>query len=288
MRIGFVGAGLMGAPMVRRLIEAGHDVVVSSRTPDRLADTGWRVVASPAEAARNAEVVCSIVPDSPEVTAVVRSALETIPRGAVMIEMSTHSPDVARELAAEAADKGVDYLDAPVSGGPTGAETGTLAMWVGGSVDAMDRARPVLTVLGAEDKLAHCGDVGAGLVVKLANNYLGAVCAAASAEALAMAQAAGLSPEFVAKAVMQGSGANWQLGNLFPNKVLRGDFEAGFKIAHMVKDVRTEREVADALDVDQPVGDAALARLASAMERYGEDADYGSVARLSGFGDGTA
>lgn len=288
MRIGFVGAGLMGAPMVRRLIDAGHDVVVSSRTPERLADTGWRVVASPAEAARGAEVVCSIVPDSPEVAAVVRSALETIPRGAVILEMSTHSPDVARELAAEAAGKGVDFLDAPVSGGPTGAAAGTLAIWVGGSADAMDRARPVLTILGDEGKLAHCGEVGAGLVVKLANNYLGAVCAAASAEALAMAQAAGLSPEFVAAAVMQGSGANWQLGHLFPNKVLKGDFAAGFKMAHMVKDVRTEREVANALAVDQPVGEAALTRLEAAMERYGVDADYGSVARLSGFGEGIA
>lgn len=283
MKIGFVGAGLMGAPMVRRLVDAGHEVVVSSRTPDRLAATGWEVVGSPAEAARGADIVCSIVPDSPEVTEVVRSILSTIPEGAVIVEMSTHSPDVARLLATEAAVQGVAYLDAPVSGGPIGAKAGSLAIWVGGTAEGMERARPVLAVLGDEAKVRHCGDVGSGLVVKLANNYLGAVCASASAEALAMARAEGLDPELVIDAVMQGSGANWQLGNLFPNKVLRGDYEPGFKIEHMVKDVRTARAVAEALHVEQPLGDLVLGRLVTAMEEYGPSADYGAVARLSGF-----
>lgn len=285
MKIGFVGAGLMGAPMVTNLLAAGHDVVVSSRTPERLGETGWTVVGSPAEAAGGAEIVCSIVPDSAEVREVVESVLETAPEGAVVVEMSTHSPDVARTLATEAAVRGVAYLDAPVSGGPTGAEAGTLAVWVGGSPEAVDRARPVLDVIGETSKVRHCGDVGAGLVVKLANNALGSVCAAASAEMLAMARAEGVDPGVVIESVMEGTGANWQLGNLFPNKVLAGDFEAGFKIGHMVKDVRHARALADQLGVDQPVGDTALGRLVTAMERYGEDADYGSVARLSGLGD---
>lgn len=283
MRIGFVGAGLMGAPMVARLVAAGHDVVVSSRTPERLAHTGWTVVASPAEAARDAEVVCSIVPDSPEVTEVVHSVLGTARRGSVIVEMSTHSPEVARTLAAECAVRGVAYLDCPVSGGPTGAAAGTLAIWVGGSEEAMARARPVLAVLGDEAKIRHCGPVGSGLVVKLANNYLGAVNAAACAEALAMARAEGVDPHLVIEAVMQGSGANWQLGNLFPAKVLRGDFEPGFKLEHMVKDVRCARALADALGVDQPLGEAALARLLAAMERFGGQLDYGAVARLNGW-----
>ena len=283
MRIGFVGAGLMGAPMVRNLVVAGHEVVVSSRTPERLDGTGWTVVGSPAEAAEGAEVVCSIVPDSPEVADVVRSALTTLPEGSVIVEMSTHSPETARTLAAECAVRGVGYLDCPVSGGPTGAAAGTLAIWVGGSEEALERARPVLEVLGDEAKVRHCGPVGAGLVVKLVNNYLGAVNAAASAEALAMARAEGLDPAMVIEAVSQGSGANWQLANLFPAKVLRGDFEPGFKIAHMVKDVRIARALAEALGVEQPVGDVTLGRLVTAMERYGEDVDYGAVARLVGW-----
>ena len=283
MRIGFVGAGLMGAPMVGNLVAAGHDVVVSSRTPERLADTGWTVVGSPAEAARDADIVCSIVPDSPEVADVVRAVLETIPEGGVIVEMSTHSPETARELAAECAVRGVAYLDCPVSGGPTGAAAGSLAIWVGGSVEALERARPVLTVLGDEAKLRHCGEVGAGLAVKLANNYLGAVIAAASAEALAMARAEGLDPQLVIDAVMTGSGANWQLGNLYPHKVLQGDYEPGFKLAHMIKDVRAARALAESLGVEQPVGDVTLGRLVTALERFGADVDYGSVARLSGW-----
>ncbi|MGH9283601.1 MAG: NAD(P)-dependent oxidoreductase [Acidimicrobiales bacterium] len=283
MQIGFVGAGLMGAHMVRNLLAAGHDVVVSSRSPERLAGTGWTVVDSPARAAQDADVICSIVPDSPEVEAVVASVLEAAPFHAVIVEMSTISPGTARRLADEAAKAGVDYLDCPVSGGPVGAEAGSLAIWVGGSAEAMERARPVLEAIGDPAKLMHCGDVGAGLVVKLANNYLGAVGAAASAEALAMARAAGVDPALAVEAISAGTGANWQLANLMPKKVLVRDFEAGFKIAHMAKDLRIATEVADALGVAAPVLKLARARFEEAQERYGDDVDYGAVARLAGW-----
>ena len=283
MRVGFVGAGLMGAPMVRRLIEAGHDVTVSSRDPGRLADTGWRVVGSPAEAADGAEVVCSIVPDSPEVTGVVESVLKTAAAGTVIVEMSTISPTTARELAARCETAGVDYLDCPVSGGPVGAEAGTLAIWVGGKADAMERARPVLEVLGRADRVRHCGAVGAGLGVKLANNFLGAVNAAANAEALALAREAGVDPKLVAEAVSDGTGANWQLANLFPRKVLQGDFEPGFRITHMAKDLRIAAEVAAEFGLDLPELALARQRLDEAIARFGDDRDYGVVARLAGW-----
>jgi len=283
MRVGFVGAGLMGAPMVRRLIRAGHEVTVSSRDPGRLSGEGWRVVGSPAEAAAGAEVVCSIVPDSPEVTAVVESVLEKAEAGTVVVEMSTISPATARRLAERCARAGVDYLDCPVSGGPPGAEAGTLAIWVGGDAEALERARPVLEVLGRPDRLRHCGPVGAGLAVKLANNFLGAVNAAASAEALALAREAGVDPALAVEAVSDGTGANWQLANLFPRKVLQGDFEPGFRITHMAKDLRIAGEVADALGLDTPMLALALARLDEARERFGDDRDYGAVARLSGW-----
>ena len=146
--------------------------------------------------------------------------------------MSTISPATARELAARCADAGVDYLDCPVSGGPARAEAGTLAIWVGGDAAAMERARPVLEVLGEADRVRHCGAVGSGLAVKLANNFLGAVNAAASAEALALAREAGADPALVVEAVSDGTGANWQLANLFPRKVLRGDFDPGFGSPH--------------------------------------------------------
>jgi 3-hydroxyisobutyrate dehydrogenase-like beta-hydroxyacid dehydrogenase len=283
MRVGFVGAGLMGAPMVGRLIEAGHDVTVSSRDPARLDDTGWRVVGSPEEAAEHAEVVCSIVPDSPEVTAVVESVLKAAAAGTVIVEMSTISPATARELASRSAGAGVDYLDCPVSGGPVGAEAGTLAIWVGGEAGAMERARPVLEVLGQADRIRHCGAVGAGLAVKLANNFLGAVNAAASAEALALAREAGADPALVVEAVNDGTGANWQLANLFPRKVLRGDFEPGFRITHMAKDLRIAADVAAEYGLELPELELARARLDEAIARFGDDRDYGAVARLVGW-----
>jgi 3-hydroxyisobutyrate dehydrogenase-like beta-hydroxyacid dehydrogenase len=283
MRVGFVGAGLMGAPMVRRLVEAGHDVTVSSRDPARLAGTGWRVVGSPAEAADGAEVVCSIVPDSPEVTAVVASVLKSAAPGTVIVEMSTISPTTARELAARCGEAGVDYLDCPVSGGPPGAEGGTLAIWVGGSAEALERARPVLEVIGRADRIRHCGAVGAGLAVKLANNFLGAVNAAASAEALALARDAGVDPALAVEAVSDGTGANWQLANLFPRKVLRGDFDPGFRITHMAKDLRIAAEVADELGLDTPMLALARRRLEDARAEFGDDRDYGAVARLAGW-----
>jgi 3-hydroxyisobutyrate dehydrogenase-like beta-hydroxyacid dehydrogenase len=269
--------------MVARLVEAGHEVVVSSRSPERLVDTGWTLVGSPAEAARGAEVVCSIVPDSPEVEGVVDSLLETAGAGTVVVEMSTISPEVARDLAGRCAKTGVDYLDCPVSGGPIGAEEGTLAIWVGGSEAAYERARPVLEVLGDPAKLRHCGPVGAGLVVKLANNFLGAVGAAASAEALALAREAGVDPHLVVEAVSGGTGANWQLANLMPRKVLAGDFAPGFKIAHMAKDLRIATELAASMGVEAPVLALARARFEEARDRYGPDVDYGAVSRLAGW-----
>jgi 3-hydroxyisobutyrate dehydrogenase-like beta-hydroxyacid dehydrogenase len=283
MRVGFVGAGLMGAPMVRRLMGAGHEVTISSRRPDRLTGEGWRVVGSPARAAEGAEVVCSIVPDSPEVTEVVESVLETAAAGTVVVEMSTISPATARELAGRCAKAGVDYLDCPVSGGPPGAEAGTLAIWVGGPAEALARARPVLEGLGRTDRIRHCGPVGAGLAVKLANNFLGAVNAAASAEALALAREAGVDPALVVEAVSDGTGANWQLANLFPRKVLPGDFEPGFRITHMAKDLRIAAEVAADAGLDSPLLALARRRLDEAMAQFGEDRDYGAVARLSGW-----
>ena len=283
MRVGFIGAGLMGAPMVERLIEAGHEVVVSSRTPARLPDT-WSVVSAPEAAAADAEVICSILPDSAEVRSVVAAVLTTAKPGAVLAEMTTHSPRVAREFAAEAESRGVSYLDCPAGGGIVAVRTGTLAFWVGGPADALDRARPVLTAIGDPEKLHHCGPVGSGLVVKLINNYLVAVNAVASGEALAMAREAGVDPLVAISAITTGGGGtNAQLANMYPNRVFAGDFKAGFKLGYMLKDLRHALDLAAGADVPATVGAAAGERLTEAAAAYGDDVDFGSVARLYGW-----
>jgi 3-hydroxyisobutyrate dehydrogenase-like beta-hydroxyacid dehydrogenase len=284
VEVGFVGAGLMGAPMVRNLLAAGHHVVVSSRDPARLAGEGWDVVGRPGDAAAHADVVVSIVPDGPEVTAVIDSVLETARPGTLVVEMSTIDPDVAREQAARCADQGVAYLDAPVSGGPAGAAAGSLAIWVGGGRADVERALPVLHVLGDPAKVRWFGPVGSGLVVKLVNNLVAAVNLAAGAEVLAAAGAAGLDPAAVLDAVMDGSGGSWQLDRIARERVLPGTFVPGFKLGHMVKDVRLAQHLAAGLGVALPVSDPAVDRYEVALERYGPDTDYSAVARLAGWG----
>ncbi|MCX4745038.1 NAD(P)-dependent oxidoreductase [Kitasatospora sp. NBC_01287] len=283
MRVGFVGAGLMGAPMVERLLAAGHEVVVSSRSPGRL-PSGWSVVDTPEAAAEQAEVICTILPDAAEVRSVVRSLLTTAQPGSVLLEMTTHSPQVARELAAEARRHGVAYLDSPAGGGIAAVRAGALAFWVGGSEAAVERARPVLTAIGDPEKLRHCGPVGAGLTVKLLNNYLVAVTAVASGEVLAMAREAGVDPRLAIEAITSGGGgANAQLAGLYPNRVLVGDFEAGFKLGYMVKDLGHAFDLADRLAVPSPVGRAAGDRMGEALAAYGPEVDFGSVSHLNGW-----
>ena len=283
MRVGFIGAGLMGAPMVERLIAAGHEVVVSSRDPARL-PAHWHAVDHAGAAAVDAEVVCSILPDSAEVRAVVGAVLDVAKPGTVIVEMTTHSPDTARELAAVCRARGVDYLDSPAGGGVKAVRDGALAFWVGGESEVLERVRPVLTAIGDPAKLRHCGPVGAGLVVKLINNYLVAVNAVASGEALAMAREAGVDPALAVEAVVSGGGgANAQLGNLYPNRVFVGDFEAGFKLGYMVKDLRHALALAQEGAVAIPTGQAVWDRFVEAVETFGEDVDFGSVARLSGW-----
>ncbi|MBM0274293.1 NAD(P)-dependent oxidoreductase [Micromonospora tarensis] len=241
-------------------------------------------MADPGAAAADADVVCSILPDSAEVRSVVAAVLESARPGTVLLEMTTHSPDVARELAKEAETRGIAYLDCPAGGGVLAVRTGTLAIWVGGSAEALERARPVLHEIGDPAKLRHCGPVGAGLVVKLVNNYLVAVNAIASGEALAMVREAGVDVRLAIEAITSGGGgANAQLANLYPNRVLAGDFAAGFKLGYMVKDLRHASDLAGLTGVPTPVGQAAAKRMDEARAAYGDAVDFGSVARLYGW-----
>jgi 3-hydroxyisobutyrate dehydrogenase-like beta-hydroxyacid dehydrogenase len=273
VRIGFVGAGLMGSGMIRNLAGAGHDVVLYARSPSRARDLPARLAPSVAGAVDGADLACSCVTDSDDVREVVAGVLAAPAPPPVLVEMSTIAPSVARELAGECAARGVAYLDCPVSGGPAGAEAGTLAIMCGGDAGALRRAGPALDAMGDPGRRTHCGPVGLGLVAKLVNNLLSAVIAAGTAEALGVGQRAGLDPALAREVLMGATADSWQLRNLFP-RVLEGDHEPRFTVRNLLKDL----DHAEALDGagPLPLGDVAH----GLFDRVPPGRDYGAVARL--------
>jgi len=272
VRIGFVGAGLMGSGMVRNLAEAGHDVHLHARTPERARDLPATLAGSIVEVMDGADLACSCVTDSPDVREVVAGLLEASSPPPVLVEMSTISPAVARELAGDCAARGVAYLDCPVSGGPAGAAAGTLAIMCGGEAGALTRAIPALDAMGDPERRVHCGPVGLGLVAKLVNNLLVAVISAGTAEALGVAQRAGLDPALAREVIMGASGDSWQLRTHYP-KVLAGDHRPGFTTVNLLKDLGHVRDLAGA-----PLAFGDTAR--ELLERIPPELDYGAVARL--------
>lgn len=271
MRIGFVGAGLMGAPMVRRLAGAGHHMRLYARTPARAQGLPAVLAASVEAAVDGADLAISIVTDSDDVRQSVHAMLRAAAPPPVILDMSTIAPAVARELAAAAASRGVAYCDCPVSGGPPGAQSGTLAVMCGGTAEALALAAPALDAIGDPARRVHLGPPGSGLVAKLVNNMLVAAVTAATAEALGAGQRAGLDPSALREVLLGATGASWQLEHLFP-RVLRGDHRPGFKAKDLRKDLRHARAMAGR---PLPVIDAATARYAD----LDPDEDYGAVAR---------
>jgi 3-hydroxyisobutyrate dehydrogenase-like beta-hydroxyacid dehydrogenase len=272
VRIGFVGAGLMGSGMVRNLAAAGHEVGLYARTPQRAAGLPAALAPTVAAATDGAELACSCVTDSDDVREVVEALLAGAAPPPVLVELSTIAPATARELAARCAAGGVAYLDCPVSGGGQGAQDGTLAIMCGGDEDALERAAPALDAIGDPAKRTHCGPVGAGLVAKLVNNLLVGVISAGTAEALGLGQRAGLDPALLRRVVMASSGASWQLEFLFP-RVLAGDHRPGFKARDLRKDLRHGRELDGRADL--PLCDA----VREIFRDVPDEVDYGAVAR---------
>lgn len=271
MRVGFVGPGLMGSRMIRNLAESGHEVTVYARSPASAEGLPATAADDIASAVDGTEIACLSVTDSDDVREVMEAITAASTPPPVVVDTSTIAPAVAREVAERASAAGVAYLDCPVSGGPPGAEAGTLAVMCGGEADDLATAEPVLDAIGDPAKRVHCGPVGAGLVAKLVNNLLVAVIAGGTAEAFGMGQRAGVEPEVLKRVVSASSGGSWQLDNLFP-RVLAGDFEPGFR----ARDLRKDLGHALALDdVEMSVGEAA-ARLFDDLDGA---RDYGAVAQ---------
>jgi len=258
-RIGFIGLGIMGQPMARNLIKAGHPTTVWNRSRpgiDAVVADGAEEEASPAEVARRSDVVITIVGDSPDVEEVTLGRdgiIEGAHEGLVHIDMTTMSPEVTRTISDRLAEASVEMLDAPVSGGDQGAIQGTLSIMVGGKDAVFERCRPVFDVLGK--KVVHCGPSGSGQVVKLCNQVAVSLTNLAVCEALTLCRKAGVDQERMVEAVGAGAGSSWQLLNLAP-KMLARDFAPGFKIDHQQKDLR--HALATAATFDLPLTGTSL------------------------------
>jgi 3-hydroxyisobutyrate dehydrogenase-like beta-hydroxyacid dehydrogenase len=254
-RIGFIGLGIMGGPMAGRLLEARHRLVVHSRTKaraTRLIARGARFVDTPGEVARDSDVVFICVTDTPDVEAVVRGddGIGSEARnGLIVVDHSTISPAVTRDLAEELAKSGTFFLDAPVSGGDTGARNGTLSIMVGGDSAAFDRVEPLLRALG--QTITYCGPSGTGQLTKLVNQILVSVTNLAVCEALTFARKHRLDLEKTIAAVTNGAGGSWQLANLGP-RMIAGDFRPGFMVNLQQKDLRLVLEAGEKSNTSLP------------------------------------
>ncbi|QTF09012.1 2-hydroxy-3-oxopropionate reductase [Brenneria izadpanahii] len=262
MKIGFIGLGIMGRPMSKNLIKAGYSLIVLDRNEDAVADVvaaGAVSAATPKAVAEQSDIIITMLPNSPHVKQVVlgeNGVIEGAAKGSALVDMSSIAPLASREIAAALAEKGIDMLDAPVSGGEPKAIDGTLAVMVGGDKALFERCHSILKVMAAS--VVHTGDIGAGNVTKLANQVIVALNIAAMSEALVLATKAGVNPELVYQAIRGGLAGSTVLDAKAP-MVLDRNFKPGFRIDLHIKDL------ANALDTSHGVG-AQLPLTAAVME----------------------
>jgi len=272
MEIAWIGTGIMGAPMARRLLKAGHHLRVFNRSREKaraLLDEGAVMAPEAAAAAEGAEIIFIMVPDTPDVENVIGRIEPSLARGQLVLDMSTIAPDAERTIAEKLAVLGVDYLDAPVSGGETGAIEGTLTIMVGGGEPPFNRARPLLEVLGK--RITYMGPSGAGQIAKLANQIAVALTLEAAAEALLFAARGGLEPAKVLEAIGAGAAASWQLSNLGP-KIIAKDYRPGFFVKLIRKDLRLVTEAANQNGIALP-GLKMMTSMFNATAALGHDLD---------------
>jgi 2-hydroxy-3-oxopropionate reductase len=255
-KVGFVGLGIMGAAMAGNLLEAEHELVVHNRTrtkADQLISYGALVADSPREVAEVSDIIITMLPGPPEVEEVVAGEgglLEGAGEGSLIIDMSTSSPILARELARMVRERGVGMLDAPVSGGDVGARDGTLSIMVGGEDDEFERARPLFEVMG--ETVVHVGGTGAGQVVKACNQIVVGLVIEAVAEALILGSKASVAPDRVVEVLSGGLAANKVL-DVKGEKFLSHDFTPGGKVEYHRKDLGIALEAGREYGVTLPV-----------------------------------
>jgi 3-hydroxyisobutyrate dehydrogenase-like beta-hydroxyacid dehydrogenase len=279
-RVGFVGLGIMGGPMARNLREAGLDLFVYTRTSEKAerfaSEHGARAAVTPAAAAEDADAFITMVPDAPQVEEVLfgeAGAAAALPEGALVIDMSTTSPTSSRALGERLAPR--DFVEAPVSGSKPRAEDGTLTIFAAGERAAFERALPLFEAMG--ERIVHVGPLGHGQMAKLLTNSMGAVNAAALAEAVRMAKAAGLDEDAFLEVAAGSAGASAML-NLKGRPMFEESYEpALFKLEHMLKDVRHTLAEARALGIELQLPALAEGLYARAAETGHAEQDFAAV-----------
>lgn len=284
IRVGFIGTGLMGLPMARNILKKGFPLTVYTRTASRaqpLLDEGAAWAGTPAECAQQSDVVITMVSDTPDVEQVLlgeNGVIRAARPGLVVVDMSTISPRATRAMAADLAARGVHMLDAPVSGGVKGAIEGTLSIMVGGKPEILERVRPVLEAMGTN--IVHCGDHGQGQMTKLCNQVAVAVHMVAASEALVLAKKAGLDLHALIRAIGAGAAGSWVINVLGP-RMADHDFEPGFMIKLLQKDLRLVMQAASELSVSL-LGTALAHQLYASLEAEGAG-DSGTQALIRVF-----
>jgi 2-hydroxy-3-oxopropionate reductase len=269
--------------MAQNLLKKGFALVVSSRSRppvDLLVQAGATAAATPAEVARQSDVIITMVPDSPDVRAVLEGpagVFETVRAGSVIVDMSTIAPAASRDLAAKAASRGVQMLDAPVSGGEIGAINASLSIMVGGDAATLERVRPILNAMGNPERVVHIGPPGAGQVCKACNQICIGGALASVSEAFAIARKAGIDPAKVREALLGGFAASRVL-EVHGERILKGNYVPGFKTKLYHKDFGIVMQTVHELAVPAPVA-AVVQQYVSAMMAAGRgEDDYSALA----------
>jgi 2-hydroxy-3-oxopropionate reductase len=280
--VGFIGLGVMGRPMAKNLLKAGFPLVVHSRSQgpvDDLVAAGAARAASPAEVARRATRIITMLPDSPDVALVMEGdhgVFTALERGSIVIDMSTIAPATARRLATRAAALGASMLDAPVSGGEIGAINGTLSIMVGGDAQAFAAVKPLLEGMGNPEKIILIGDSGAGQLCKVCNQMVIGGALAVVSEAFALARKAGVDPAKVRQALLGGFAASRVL-EVHGERMLTGNYTPGFRTALYAKDFRIVASTLTEHHSPAPVT-AVIQQLVEALMAAGRaDDDYAAL-----------
>ena len=288
-KIGFIGLGNMGMPMAQNLISNGIKVKgfdVSEEILKQASENNIMVCSDSLQASKEIDVLITMLPNGEAVSSVFNSEslLENIDPSILIIECSTISPKTSKELSLKASSLDLEMIDAPVSGGVKGAEEAGLTFMVGGSVENVEKAKPILSMMGKN--IFHAGDSGSGQIAKLCNNMLLAIHMSGTAEAISMGVKSGLDPSVLSEIMSKSSGGNWSLDkyNPYPGVMIESpaskDYQGGFLNKLMIKDLNLAKELAQDSKTETPMGDSARKLYDELIEQGLEDLDFSSVQKL--------